>query len=144
MKKSIYKGCLLAIIAAMIFQACSGTKVTSNDEERHIYAQPFIKMTEVVEEAVEGGGLHIERVFRSEDETEITLIVNTNAYLRGSNQTVQKDQGTVIITELANGKVQVEVKNPDYHYTVPRYMQKEYNRIIFNRINALLEKESNV
>lgn len=143
MMKKALTGYLFLLIVAVMSQACSGLKVTSNDDE-HIYAQPFPKMIEVVERAVEGGGLHIERTFRSDDKTKLTLIVNTNAYIRGNNQTVQKDQGTVIITKLAKNKVEVEVENPDYHYTVPQYMRKKYDRIIFNRISAILEKGSSV
>ncbi|HET6527359.1 MAG TPA: hypothetical protein VFG39_01275 [Balneolaceae bacterium] len=145
MEKGIcfFKVGLFTVMVAVVFQACMGIKATSTGDD-HIYAQPFNKMVNVVEEAVEGGGIHIEDVFRADDEKRITLIINTNTYSRGRDEVIQKGQGTVIITELAKDKVQVEVENPDYHFTVPQYMREKYDRIIYDRISAILDRSPNV
>lgn len=132
----IIKRCLLLIIVAVMFQACATTGSAGNSAMRQVYSQPFEKMVEVTEQAVRGSGLNIDDFFKSDDGTAITLIVNTNVFV--NNESVQKDQGMVIVRMLENDKTQVEVENPEYHYTVPNYQREKYNRRIFSQIRSIL------
>lgn len=93
-------------------------------------------MIEVVERAIKGSNINIAH-FDDSKEGVLRMIINREVYI--NNESTQSEQGRVVITQLDGRKTQVEVENPEYHFSVPDHQKINYQRIIFNRINSLLD-----
>ncbi|HET6527358.1 MAG TPA: hypothetical protein VFG39_01270 [Balneolaceae bacterium] len=134
-KQSLNSGLLILVFFTVtLVQGCASSGSTMDNS--HIYSQPFNKMANIVDYAIKSGNLKINTIFKSKEENKITFLISAIALVEGTQ--VQDERGKVIVTELKNGHVQVEVKNPEYPYTIPYHQRKKYDRIIYERINTIL------
>lgn len=128
------------LLVAGISYGCASSGGTKGMGNPQVYSESFTEVVAMVEQAVKGAGLNVIRVFKSEERDKITFLITKNAYIV-NNESVPESRGQVIIQALeGENRVQVEVKNPEYHYSVPRYQRERYDRIIFRRMESIMEK----
>lgn len=128
------------IVLLLILQSCASTGNSMNDEGTKVYNKNFNSMVETVEAAIRSSRLSIETSRRSQDPDILTIIVSERAQIQG--QSVQRRQGEVRISKLGENKTKVDVTNPDYHYSVPEDSRTDYERMILNRIDSIMKKNS--
>ena len=123
-------------IIGILCYSCAGSgAMTSNSAKE--YNRDFNNMTKIVEKALRGSNININNISESE-EGKMVLTISRGQYV--NNDEIQQDQGKVRIIKLSEQKTRVEVDNPDYHFSVPDHQREDYRRIVFNRINSLLNE----
>lgn len=132
---NIFQSAFFALIVAFIFVSCAGTG--SLQDNREIYNEDFNTMVEVVEQALRSSSMNINYAEKSGDGEKFTIVFSENVSI--NNQSVQQQEGQVIVERIDDNKTGVRIENPDYHFSVPDHQRKEYDRIITNRINDLLD-----
>jgi hypothetical protein len=127
------------ISISFLIQACSASgSLTSNAGVKE-YSVDFNQMKKVVERAIKSSNLNISRVFETDSNNRMTLIVNRER-LAGSSQSVQQERGEVRIIKVDENNTRIEIDNPDYHFSVPRHQRKDYQQIIYSRIDRQLKE----
>ena len=125
------------LFVGLLFQGCASSGGASGSSgNAKVYHQDYNEMIEVVERAIKGSNINIAH-FDDSKEGVLRMIINREVYI--NNESTQSEQGRVVITQLDGRKTQVEVENPEYHFSVPDHQKINYQRIIFNRINSLLD-----
>lgn len=133
--KQIIKLIWLILLFGM-FQGCAGPGQMNRSDSWKSYNQDYEKMKSVVEQAIKSFSLGINFVDENSSKNRTTIIFSRLRSL--GNQQVQKNQGTVIIRKVAEGKSKIKIDNPEYHYSVPRHNREDYRRQLFARINDIL------
>lgn len=128
---------VLLIIAVITFlQGCGSLETTSGDRSI-TYEHDFNTMVETVEQAIRGSALNISFAQKSDDGNRYTIVFNSQATV--NNESVQQDQGEVVIERLGENQAKVAITNPEYHFSVPSNQRKEYDRRLKNRIDDILD-----
>lgn len=128
-----------SVFMLLVLQSCasSGSSVSNNGVK--VYNKDFNSMVATVESAVRSSKMSIETSQQSQNPETVIIVVSERAQIRG--QAVQRRQGEVRIIKLGKNRTKVKVTNPDYHYSIPEYSRTDYQRIIINRIDSMLEKK---
>lgn len=127
---------LIATIAvAVLLQACGSLETTSGDRSV-TYNYDFETMVETVEQAIRSSSLNISFAQESADGNKYTIVFNSQVAV--NNQSVQQDQGEVVVERLGEKQTKVIITNPEYHFSVPSHQRKEYDRRLKNRIDDIL------
>ena len=126
----------VTIIVPMIFFHGCASLGSMNSQGSKEYNRDFDSMAKIVEKALRGSNININDI--SEHEGEMVLTVSRGQYV--NNKEIQQDKGEVRIIRVSEKKTRVEVDNPDYHFSVPDHQREDYQRIIFTRINSILNK----
>lgn len=128
---------IVGFLAVMLFlQACASIESTSSGDRSITYSKDFNTMVKTVEQAINGLALEINYAQKFENGDKYTIIFNDRVYM--NNESAQTDQGEVTIEKLDKNKTRVVITNPEYHFAVPTHQRKEYDRILKNRIDDLL------
>lgn len=126
----------IAFFIGLAMNACTGMETTSGNNGSQVYSEDYEKMKEVVKQAIRDGNMIITYVDDSKDDS-ITLLIGRERFV--NNEEIQVEKGEVRVINLDDEKTQVEVDNPDYHFSVPNHQKEDYQRLIFTRINSILE-----
>lgn len=94
-------------------------------------------MVKTVEQAIRGSALEINFAQQSDGGDKYTIIFNALAYV--NDQSVQKDEGEVIVENVEENKTRIVINNPEYHFSVPEHQRTEYDRVLKNRIDDILD-----
>lgn len=124
------------LAAVLLLQACASMKGTSSGDRSLTYNKDYNTMVKTVEQAIKGLALEISYAKETENGDKYTIIFNARAYM--NSESAQTDQGEVVIERLEKNKTRVVITNPEYHFAVPTHQRKEYDRILKNRIDDLL------
>lgn len=127
----------ITLVVGLFLQACAGSGMLENSESKE-YPQEFNRMKEVVKQAVRAGNMNINYVNESDDGNQLTLVIGRERFM--NNEQVQQERGEIRIIKLGDNKTGIEVDNPEYHFSVPSHQKEDYQRIIFARIDNILEK----
>lgn len=128
---------ILSLTIMLITQGCTGSGSLAGSVGSKEYNHDYNRMKEVVSRAIKASNMNINFVNESDD-GKMTLAVSQDSYV--GNEQVQKEQGEVRIIKKDDKTTVVEVENPDYHFTVPSHQKKDYQRIIYLRIDDILER----
>jgi hypothetical protein len=131
----IFQSAFFAIVVGFTFVSCAGTG--SLQDNRVIYNKDFNTMVEVVEQVLRSSSMNINYAEKSGNGENYTIVFSENVSV--NNQSVQQQEGEVIIEKIDDNKTGVRIENPDYHFSVPDHQRKEYDRILTNRIKDLLD-----
>lgn len=127
---------LFAFAVTISLQGCGPLESVSGDRSM-TYEEDFNTMVETAEQAIRGSALNISFAQKSDKGNKYTIIFNSQATV--NNESVQEDQGEVVIERLGKNQTKVIITNPEYHYSVPSYQRKEYDRRLKNRIDDILD-----
>lgn len=127
--------CIVLFIGLTLY-GCAGSGSTTGANGSQEYSQDYEKMKEVAKQAIRDGNMIITNVDESDDES-ISLLIGRERFV--NNEEVQVEKGEVRVINLDDEKTRVEVDNPDYHFSVPNHQKEDYQRLIFTRINSILE-----
>lgn len=94
-------------------------------------------MVETVEQAIRSSSLNISYAAKSDEGDRYTIVFYSQANV--GNEAVQQDEAEVVVERLGNNQTKVIITNPEYHYSVPTHRQKEYDRILKNKIDDIIE-----
>jgi hypothetical protein len=125
----------LGLAIVLLLQSCGSLENTSGDRAV-TYNHDFNTMVETVEQAIRSSSLNISFAQKSEDGKKYTIIFNSQVAV--NNQSVQQDQGEVIVERLGDKQTKIIITNPEYHFSVPSHQRKEYDRRLKNRIDDIL------
>lgn len=128
----------ISLVIGLVLQACAGSGGMSGSAGTQEYSQDYNRMKEVVKQAIKAGNMNITFANESDSDDRITLIIGRERYM--NNEEVQQEQGEVRIIKLDDENTRVEIVNPEYHFSVPNHQKEDYQRILFNRIDSILEK----
>jgi hypothetical protein len=129
----------LFIFIGLLIQSCATSGETSkNSGDSRVYNSSYNQMVTIVEKAIRGSNMNIDLVNKSENENKMRLVVSRDRYV--GNEEVQQEQGEVRIIGEADNKTRVEIDNPEYHFSVPEYQREDYQRILFLRIDDIMDK----
>ncbi len=126
---------VLIIVMLMLLQGC-GSLESASDDQSITYEADFNMMVETVEQAIRSSSLNISFAQKSDDGNSYTIIFNSQVAV--NNQSVQQDQGKVVVENFGNNQTKVIITNPEYHFSVPTHQRKEYDRLLKNRIDDIL------
>ncbi len=126
----------MVLTAGLLVQGCGSLETTSGDRSI-TYDHDFNMMVETVEQAIRGSSLNISFAQKSDDGNKYTIVFNSQATV--NNESVQKDQGEVIVERIDESQTKVIIINPDYHFSVPSHQREEYDRRLKNRIDDILD-----
>lgn len=126
---------MVVLMAGLLVQGCGSLETTSGDRSI-TYDHDFNSMVETVEQAIRGSSLNISFAQKSDDGNKYTIVFNSQATV--NNESVQKDQGEVIVERIDESQTKVIIINPDYHFSVPSHQREEYDRRLKNRIDDIL------
>lgn len=127
---------ILSVTIMLIVQGCAGSGGLAGNGSSKEYNQDYERMKQVVEQAIRASNMNIS--FVNDEGNKMTLIVGRDRYV-GSEQ-VQQEQGEIRLLKKDDETTVVEVKNPDYHFSVPSHQKEDYQRIIFLRIDDILKR----
>lgn len=136
MMQSAKKISALLLLFGLI-QGCASTGQMSGTSGWKEYSQDYEKMKSIVQKAIREGNLSINFVSESDEKDKITIVFSNKKYL--NNESVQQDEGKLFLKKTSKGNSAVKIENPEYAYSVPEYDKKDYQRIIFNRIENILK-----
>lgn len=126
------------MIISLLVPACATFgSLSENSRRTREYPVDFNRMKTVVERAVKGSNFNIDHVSGADSNNRMVLTVNRERYV--GNESVQQEQGEVRIIKVDEKNTRVEIDNPEYHFSVPEHQRKDYQRLIFGRIDELLE-----
>ncbi len=129
------------ILAAVIFTliySCAGTGALGGGSANiRTYDTDYETMRSKVQEAIRNSNIIIREVSDSEDKKRTNFLINKSG--RVGNEQMQQHAGRIIVEEIADGQTRVEVENPEYHFTVPSHEKENYTRIIFRKLEELVE-----
>lgn len=127
---------VLTIVALVVLQGCGSLSSVSGDRSI-TYDEDFDTIVETVEQAIRGSSLNISYAEESDEGDKYTIVFYSQANV--SNESVQQDEAEVVVEHLGKDQTKVIITNPEYHYSVPTHRQKEYDRILKNKIDDILE-----
>lgn len=127
---------IVTIVTITFLQGCGSLGNTAGDRSV-TYDQDFDTMVETVEQAIRSSSLNISFAQKSDDGNKYTIVFNSQVAV--NNQSVQQDQGEVVVERLADNKTKVIITNPEYHFSVPEHQRKKYDRRLKNRIDDILD-----
>ncbi|MEL7833057.1 hypothetical protein [Fodinibius sp. Rm-B-1B1-1] len=125
----------VGLVIIFLFQSCGSLENTAGDRSV-TYEYGFDKMVETVEQAIRSSSLNISFAQKSDDGNKYTIVFNSQVAV--NNQSVQQDQGEVVVERVAEKQTKVIITNPEYHFSVPSHQRKEYDRRLKNRIDDIL------
>lgn len=125
---------VLLIICAV---GCGPLETVSGDRSI-AYDHDFNTMVKTAEKAIKGSALEIQFAQKSDDEERYTIVFNSNVTVK--NESMQQDQGEVIVERISDEQARVIINNPEYHFSVPDSQRKKYDRILKNRIDDTLDE----
>lgn len=129
------------LLLTLILNACSGSgSLSSNSNSERNYSHSFGFMEKAVKGAINGSGLEVRNVSETKNPTKkiITLVRSGYASSRGISQ----ESGEVHIVKLSESKTRIEIVNPDYEYSVPQRQRQDYQKVLFPRIEKLVNMNS--
>lgn len=126
------RGLALILILPFLIQGCASLANSSgNSGSTKEYAQDYNSMKGLVKKVILGLNINIRDV--SVEDGMTVLTVTRDAYM--GNQSVQQSQGKVRIISLDSNKTQIQIENPEYHYSVPEHQKEDYQKLIFARLD---------
>ncbi|GEM_PF-2212214 len=129
------------LLLPLILSACSGSEsLSSNSNGERNYSHPFRFMEKAVKGAIDGSGLKVGNVSETKNPTKIIITVVRSGY--ASSRGLTQESGEVHIVKLSKSKTKIEIFNPDYEYTVPQRQRQDYQKVLFPRIEKLVEMNS--
>lgn len=126
---------LLAFSIVIVGYGCGPLETVSGDRSI-TYEEDFNTMIETAEQAIRGSMLDIH--FAQESDDGERYIIRFNAKVNIDSESIQKDQGELIIQRMSEKQTKVVINNPEYHFSVPDHQRKEYDRTLKNRIDSIL------
>lgn len=130
-----FKATLLLVSVTFFVLGCASLESTSGDRSV-TYDRDFNTMVETAERAIRGSSLNISFAQKSDDGKKYTIVFNARAAL--NTQSVQQDEGEMIVENIGENQTKIIINNPEYHFSVPSHQRKEYDRILKNRIDDIL------
>lgn len=131
----------LFVIILIVVQACSGSgNLSSNSDSTREYSQQFGFMTKVVKGAIKGSGLKVRDVSQSQNPSQMTIRVIRSGY--ASSRDIPQESGQIFIVKKGESKTEVKIENPEYSYSVPQRQRQDYQKVLFPRIEKLIEINS--
>ncbi|PAU95245.1 hypothetical protein CK503_03340 [Aliifodinibius salipaludis] len=127
---------LFTITVITFLQGCGSLETTSGDRSI-TYEHDFNTMVETVEQAIRSSSLNIGFAQKSDEGNKYTIIFNSQAAV--NDQSVQQDQGKVVVERLGKNQTKIIITNPEYHYSVPSHQREKYDRRLKNRIDDILD-----
>lgn len=128
---------VLFTISVIVFLQGCGSLGTASGDRSITYEYDFNTMVETVEQAIRGSSLNISYAEKSDDGNKYTIIFNSKVTV--NNESVQEDQGEVVVERIGDKQTKVIITNPEYHFSVPSHQRKEYDRRLKNRIDDILD-----
>lgn len=125
----------LGLVMVLIFQGCGSLENTAGDRSV-TYDQDFDTMVKTVEQAIRSSSLNISFAQKSDDGNRYTIVFNSQVAI--NNESVQQDQGEVVVERFGEKQAKVIITNPEYHFSVPSHQREEYDRRLKNRIDDIL------
>lgn len=137
MRKSLHN-ILVVAVSLLLFHACATINGASGN--MRTYSNSFESVNDMVNKAIGQTKLNIDDVAKAKGKKQVTYTVST---VRGVGKTqITQENGKVIVRKMTNGVIEVEVVNPEYHYTVPEYQREDYKRILMPVFDKLMEPRS--
>ncbi len=127
---------ILTIVVIVFLQGCGSLETTSGDRSI-TYDHGFNTMIKTVEQAIKSSSLDISFTQESDNGNKYTLLFNSQVAVY--NQSVQQDQGKVVVERVGDKQTKVIITNPEYHFSIPSHQRKEYDRQLKNRIDDILD-----
>jgi hypothetical protein len=59
-----------------------------------------------------------------------------------SSRDIPQESGEIRIIKLSKSKTKIEIINPDYEFSVPQRQRQDYQKVLFPRIEKLVEMNS--
>jgi hypothetical protein len=140
-EKSLLNRSLLVVIGA-IFMSCASMGAGGGyNPGLRTYDHSYKVMKGYVEQAINESRLLARSRNESKDGKELQIILLKEDMLKKSGASTYNESGSVVITDLGDGRTEVRIENPEYHYTIPQHEREDYQDLLFNRIEKILEKE---
>jgi len=133
--KTSFKYIVLIGFGIFIFQACATVGGVSGDTRT--YSESYEAVKEMVNQAINETKLTIDDMAESKDKPVTVYKISVNKAVGKTHMT--QEGGKVIVRKMSNGIVEVEVVNPEYHYTVPDYQKEDYQRILMPVLDKRME-----
>ena len=92
---------------------------------------------ETVEQAIRSSSLNISFAEKSKDGNKYIIIFNSQVAV--NSQSVQQDEGEVVVERVGDKQTKVIITNPEYHFSIPSHQRKEYDKQLKNRIDDILD-----
>lgn len=125
---------IFGLFVAVVFQGCASSGAAINADGVRVYNAGFNKVANLVERSIRANNFSMDFVMNKEERIAIRL--SRQVYI--GTQRTSRDQGAVRIIKVADHKIRVEVDNPEYNYSVPRYKRVNYQRLIFEKLDSKL------
>lgn len=125
----------LTILLSMTLLNCSTTNKASQNANVKVYEMEFEAVVDVTRQAVRNSGLEIPYVNDSETPQRLYFAYAYQPFV--NNDSGRGERGSVEILNLNNGKIQVTIENPEYHFSVPTKSREDYASDIFKNIAKL-------
>lgn len=127
---------VILIAFTFLLQSCAGSGSLGSSGNTRTYQTDYNTMVKTVEQAIKGLDLVVTNANETTDPRRVTI---TYARLESSGtETVQRHKGEVRVTRMDDAKTEVTVENPDYHFALSDRDRINYRRLIFNRIEDIL------
>lgn len=128
-------------VITLILSACSGSgTLSSNLSGERDYSQSFGFMEKAVKGAIKGSGLEVRNISETKNPTKQIITIVRSGY--ASSRGLAQESGEIHIVKLSKSKTKIEIVNPDYEYTVPQRQRQDYQKVLFPRIEKLVEMNS--
>jgi hypothetical protein len=97
-------------------------------------------MEKAVKGAINGSGLEVRNVSETKNPTKKIITVVRSGY--ASSRGISQESGEVHIVKLSESKTKIEIVNPEYEYSVPQRQRQDYQKVLFPRIEKLVDMNS--
>ena len=125
----------LTLLLSMMLLNCSTSNKASQNANVKVYEMEFEAVVDITRQAVRNSGLEIPYVNDSETPQRLYFAYAYQPFV--NNDSGRGERGSVEILNLNNGKIQVSIENPEYHYSVPAKSREDYASDIFKNIAKL-------
>jgi hypothetical protein len=132
---------ILAVVIFILIYSCAGTgEMGGGSANVRTYDTDYETVKNKVQEVIRESNIILREASELEDQKRTNFLINKSG--RVGYEQVQQHAGRVIVEEIAEGQTRVEVENPEYHFTVPSHHKEDYARIIFRRLEELVEPQT--
>lgn len=141
--KTPYYLCLI-FCGVVLLQACATVQLTSG--KVRTYSMDFDTVVAKVDSCFNRTGLVALKTWQSNNPSRKTYLIAKGASPSSvgnsvvGSEHVEHKKGKVEVKQLPDARVQVQVENPDYHFTVPEYKRQDYRRSFFQVLDRMMEE----
>ena len=125
----------LTLLLSTMLLNCSTSNKASQNANVKVYEMEFEAVVDITRQAVRNSGLEIPYVNDSETPQRLYFAYAYQPFV--NNDSGRGERGSVEILNLNNGKIQVTIENPEYHFSIPTKSREDYASKIFNNIAKL-------